>query len=610
MEKIDKYLLDELTGDLYALEAKSSIGLAKEIANKINELVDSYNHLIEVNYQKVNEQDGRIRQGILYMKDNLEDTLRDLMDMLIKDGYVDSRIKENISILIERVDNLLGSIKEGSTTMDAEVIDIRTDINGGVHLNAGTSIRRQFINEAYTKKDVVTTANYKEILPDANNIDEPCTYQLNFNYGSGEITKNLPYTEFRSSIDELITFKDKYYRQLLIGNTYVYTRTGVKTSDGITYNEWICLFDKLKEDSNHKKSFKSNGIVDDSNYLEVLPDANKILENSTYQLNFSYNNESIPMNLPYTKFKGRIDELITFADKYYRQLLISDKYIYMRNGILAASKDSVDYSSWILVWTSEKSDTKTVVVDINGNGDYTSLTKAIAENNTNTKFIIKSGLYNIVNEYEEYYGSNYFNNYVGYNTSKNIYDRGLNLLNGCELIGLGNVIIYFEYNGDNTEVNHYFAPINTTMNNKIENITIRVKNGSGRYHIHDDFASGVSGINTFKNIRFEGNTSLNTCIGAGMGIDNHYIIESCYFEGDSGYNISYHNNINAGKNRLIIKDCYCNSIIRIVNYGASLEKSEVLISGCKLKEISTGYVDSTTYPNENMEVIEWNNIIG
>lgn len=79
MEKIKNYVLPENTNNLYKEEAISSIGLTREIAYKINELVDAYNSLSEEDLKWKQTQEGVIRKGVIYMKDNLVNSLHDLL---------------------------------------------------------------------------------------------------------------------------------------------------------------------------------------------------------------------------------------------------------------------------------------------------------------------------------------------------------------------------------------------------------------------------------------------------------------------------------------------------------------------------------------------------
>ena len=79
MEKIKNYVLPEHTNTLYKEEAISSIGLTRDIADKINELVNAFNEIAEGDLAWKQTQEGIIRKGVLYMKDNLINTLTDLL---------------------------------------------------------------------------------------------------------------------------------------------------------------------------------------------------------------------------------------------------------------------------------------------------------------------------------------------------------------------------------------------------------------------------------------------------------------------------------------------------------------------------------------------------
>lgn len=79
MEQIKHYVLPENTNRLYKEEAISSIGLSREIANKINELIDAYNSFSEEDLRWKQTQEGIIRKGIVYMKDNLVNSIYEMM---------------------------------------------------------------------------------------------------------------------------------------------------------------------------------------------------------------------------------------------------------------------------------------------------------------------------------------------------------------------------------------------------------------------------------------------------------------------------------------------------------------------------------------------------
>lgn len=145
MKELKHFILPEQTNELYEKEAISSISLTRDIAEKVNELVDACNELSETNLSKVQEQDGTIRKAVLFMKDNLMNSLNDLLE-LKGNSLIDTRVKYHINHLQERLDTLLGSVSEGSTSGDAELIDIRTGADGVKYNSAGESVRKQIDN--------------------------------------------------------------------------------------------------------------------------------------------------------------------------------------------------------------------------------------------------------------------------------------------------------------------------------------------------------------------------------------------------------------------------------------------------------------------------------
>lgn len=88
MNKIKHFMLPEHTNRLYENEAISSISLTRDVADKINELVDAYNKLSEKDIIWKQEQEGRIRKGVVFMKDNLINSLHDLFELYLSNNDI------------------------------------------------------------------------------------------------------------------------------------------------------------------------------------------------------------------------------------------------------------------------------------------------------------------------------------------------------------------------------------------------------------------------------------------------------------------------------------------------------------------------------------------
>lgn len=147
MKKIEHFILPEHTNKLYHSEAISSMGLTKEVADKINEIVDMVNESYTTNITKVQEQDGTIRKAVLYMKDNLLNSLNDLMVMLRDSGFIDNRIeyhcqtiKSDLALITSRLDNNIGAL-----TSNSEIVDLRSGVDSVLYASAGESIRTNLL---------------------------------------------------------------------------------------------------------------------------------------------------------------------------------------------------------------------------------------------------------------------------------------------------------------------------------------------------------------------------------------------------------------------------------------------------------------------------------
>ena len=119
-----------------------------------------------------------------------------------------------------RLDELLGSVTEGSTTLDAELIDIRSDDAGTRHPNAGHAIRERFRD------------SLRKVTPSVHNADT-CT-DPGLYFCSGGDWLNLPGGEVSGAI---MTIADrgsayqKYQLMITYGTNRIYTRHMI-------LNEW------------------------------------------------------------------------------------------------------------------------------------------------------------------------------------------------------------------------------------------------------------------------------------------------------------------------------------------------------------------------------------
>lgn len=255
MKKIQNFILPEHTNTLYEKEAISSISLTKEVAAKINELVDGINALSTTDLAWKQEQEGIIRKGVIFMKDNLLNSLNDLMVLLRDSGFIDDRIQYHCQNLKDRVENLLGNITEGTTTFDAEIIDARLDSDNAVWNNIGNLIRtinglvNDLINASYFETEKVDTPIINGWLNRAG--------EYRANAATGEIHKCIKF-------------------EVMTGERYlIYSEYGWDMPDAVALDENNTMV-KIYNTADNRR-------VNDGNLIITIPDKAKYLVvNSMY----------------------------------------------------------------------------------------------------------------------------------------------------------------------------------------------------------------------------------------------------------------------------------------------------------------------------------------
>lgn len=675
---IKDFVLNEHTNNLYKQVANSSIDLAKKCAEKINEVISAFNELGKEKWEKIHEQDGKIRSAILYMKDNLLNTIKilldskgeEMMDNAVKE-YLGS-LKEELNHLESRLDNLLGSVTEGSTTMDAEIIDGRVGFDGKVYTSLGDAIRSQ--HHFMTR---IHSGNYQEKLPDLNNATSP-RYLLNFATTDTNLPLNMPFDLLPEPIVLLETYnndnytiqrlttKGKIYTRFKGGSTWSnwntdnYIKTIIQSSnyqnvlpnlDNATEREYLLLFATGTKTENlplHMpinevlnpigvlKTYNLNGYkwqeylsggkvytrfatgsnwsnwnssdevtyvtIKADNYLNKLPDVNECDINKIYVLNFANGTKDIPSNLPFESIPDSLLFIRTYKSQSYGYQEIipaNNKYLYRR--MFAGS-----WNDWFMVYGNTSDGETSLTINTS-----TGILKGLKECYSSgiKKLYVESGTYDVIKEYEEYYGSDYFTNYVSYSTSE--FDRGL-WLEDIEIVFSPGAKVVCNYTGSNQAVKDYFSPFSIGNNVIINGLVLDSSNC--RYGLHPDFNTGSNRsymkiLNS--DLKHYKSSSNEQCIGAGFGVHVDWLIENTIFRSENNTHVfRVHNNVSEdAQSKLIIKDCYIEGpgYFKFNHYSTSEKESTILVSGCSyVNEPQVAYetADSTI---PNMKLIKFNN---
>ena len=265
--------------------------------------------------------------------------------------------------------------------------------------------------------------------------------------------------------------------------------------------------------------------------------------------------------------------------------------------------------TFIIEEITDKKDT--IIVDVNGHGDFTSLKAAIefAMLKYGTKVIVHPGTYDLVLEF----GKTYLDNLSGN-------DFGIMLGNGIELTFAPNAYVSFDYDGTNDWVIANFSLFNTANNLGFTIDGLHCSARNCRYILHDDPSPEVKNkysYNKIRNCYFELYPSPSysswinhQIIGGGFSDSTMVVIENCifndHFDGVETYSaVSYHNSTSGSssfESRIVVKDNYFadgNQLV-LLGYGESTLKSKAIVANnCFQNAMRDIIYDNTEADNIN-----------
>lgn len=228
-------------------------------------------------------------------------------------------------------------------------------------------------------------------------------------------------------------------------------------------------------------------------------------------------------------------------------------------------------------------------------------------NNAGKELYVTGGTYDIIQHYKDYYGNDYFTNYVGYNTTGKIEDGGLPIKRDTIVHFAPDAILTCIYTGSNANVKAYFSAFALYGGVTLDGLNLTA---SGvRSAIHDDFDNTYNGITCIKNCIINSDVR---CIAGGMHSGSQYLIENNLFNttDTTGYDVTYHNyNSATAKNAMVVTGNYFNNGISLRYAGTSTSITEVLVSNNSMAKAIQHTAESSSMTVDNIDIKEWNNVI-
>lgn len=316
----------------------------------------------------------------------------------------------------------------------------------------------------------------------------------------------------------------------------------------------------------------------------------------------AYDSSRTPVTAAGGSFVGGNGVWTVPAGITYVRLSISNTYLSQWTDFYVGTRPMVNGVNFIEPYGQIVDPTKLEpTIELDGNGSLLEAIKLCYEYNIKNLHV-KTGVYDIIAEYQNFYGANYFVNYTDYATN-DPFDRGL---------WLENINITFDpfarvtcnYRGGNTNVTDYFSAFACGNNVVIDGLNLTASNL--RYGIHPDFNSGTdTSYMTIKNCilsHHRPSDMSNKIIGAGFGIHVNWHFENIIFKTNyEGYVLRIHNNVNANcYSKVTVNNCYVENggFFLFNSYSTSTWKSPIIVNNCSYnREIQVGLETPTSENN-------------
>lgn len=517
-----------------------------------------------------------------------------------------------ITTLEGRMDTF-ASLTEGSTTGDAELMDIRTGIDGIEFPTAGDAVRGQvknLFNNNVKKLQYIENMDHRLLIASGtlqyiassgyittNYI--PCVPGMRFWFNNYDNTlMNYSFFDVSKTFIESQTTKEYAFAPanaafVLIG-TY---GNGYTTMAGF---ELESIWPEYKKISNNIETMNNTRYASGRFRSDVTTCCSYYLDISDYDNLLIYNYDvSTPVIAFFDSSFTYISQAAIYPIANINWNDIARPATAKYAVITGVNGTSVSEKIKLMAYEG--------TIEIGSGKRYATILEALKNEIAAKNFIVYPGTYDIEAEYETVYGNSFWSSYSGYTGSFDYFLRGLNLFPGQSIKFMPGANVIFNYSGSNTAVAQYFSVFNLTYNNVLDGAYVNFGNGITRYVVHDD-AAAKPGVNQIINCIFDGTSGNGPAIGGGCGLHNRYILNNDVFINNTGVDIMYHNNLNAGvENNVTVSNCYGSNNIVFLYCGASTIVSKFVVNNSKFNDVLVSPHPNAQHDHVNIELIEYCN---